>query len=266
MARRRLLSRDYCHPISVASPQLSKVRIILLVAARILLTWLDMRIVTIYVITCIFEGTMYLFVVFWSPAIASARRAAGVRSDPPFGLIFASFMAAMMLGSMSFGIMMPSAKDSSVLASYFLGLLLPVASSCLSWAILSPKESAIFWAFCLFELCIGIYFPSMGILKGHIIKNASRGNIYSLLRIPLNIFVVIGLVLTEEGEPIPHITFTKLRCGVQAMRIEIPCSWSVAAYCCWAWFSHIDFSGSRHLACPTSRTVSEQRILVCPIN
>ena len=154
---------------------------------------------TLAAISCAFEGTMYLFIYFWSPALISARQSAGMTESAPFGLIFASFMGAMMLGSMLFAVMTPSLKDSIAGPAYFLRLLLAVASSCLLLTVILPREAATFWAFCLFELCVGMYFPSMGCLKGQIVGDGERGKVYGLLRLPLNIFVVLSLGLTREG-------------------------------------------------------------------
>lgn len=57
--------------------------------------------------------------------------------------------------------------------------------------------------FCVFEACVGMYFPAMGYQKGKVVDDGNRAHIYGLLRIPFNIFVVVGLSLTREGEVSP---------------------------------------------------------------
>lgn len=57
-----------------------------------------------------------------------------------------------------------------------------------------------FWLFCLYEACVGVYYPSIAHQKGNIIDDGVRANIYGMLRIPLNIFVVVALSLTKEGK------------------------------------------------------------------
>ena len=57
-----------------------------------------------------------------------------------------------------------------------------------------------FWSFCLYEACVGVYFPSMAHQKGKIIDDGVRANIYGMLRVPLNLFVVVALSLTKEGD------------------------------------------------------------------
>ncbi|EEP79285.1 predicted protein [Uncinocarpus reesii 1704] len=174
----------------------------------------DSRVLTLGIASSVFEGTMYLFVVFWSPAMISAHAEAN-KSDsqnPPFGLIFASFMAAMMFGSQTFAhIMRPSSsppplelEDSAPIpllrSTFLLKILLPVASICLSWSVLRPTVLSTLWAFCLYEMAVGAYFPSMGVLKSFLIDDSNRASVYALFRVPLNCFVVIGLALTREGE------------------------------------------------------------------
>lgn len=47
---------------------------------------------------------------------------------------------------------------------------------------------------------MGLYYPSMGYLKGQIVHDGVRGKVYGLLRLPLNVFVVVTLGLTKEGK------------------------------------------------------------------
>jgi len=47
-----------------------------------------------------------------------------------------------------------------------------------------------------FEVCVGLYFPSMGTLKSSIVPESHRSAIYNIYRIPLN-FVVMASLLTH---------------------------------------------------------------------
>lgn len=78
----------------------------------------------------------------------------------------------------------------SILALAAVSLLIPV---------LVRAEVATFWSFALFEICVGLYFPTMGRLKSELVGDASRAKIYALMRLPLNIFVVLALGITQEG-------------------------------------------------------------------
>ncbi|EZF12132.1 hypothetical protein H112_06761 [Trichophyton rubrum D6] len=159
-------------------------------------------------ITMISEGSMYLFVVFWSPAIISASKEDGIPGSPPFGVIFASFMTAMMLGSQISSQLMvspPSREDSSPTpslsvsrSSCLLTILLFLGSMSLTCAVVFPTTLPTLWAFCVYEFSIGLYYPNMGVLKSVLIHDKDRAGVYALFRLPLNCFVVAGLAFTTE--------------------------------------------------------------------
>lgn len=48
-------------------------------------------------------------------------------------------------------------------------------------------------AFCIFEACVGIFWPSMMKLRSQYVPEESRSTIINLFRIPLNLFVCIML-------------------------------------------------------------------------
>ena len=146
---------------------------------------------------------MYLFIFFWTAALKSAHAQSGMMEGLPFGLIFSCFMCMMMLGSRLFTVYLP--LQDSIAAPHMLLVLTAIASSCLFLSILSPDERLTFWAFCLFEGCIGVYFPCMAVLKGKIVEDGVRGKVYGMLRLPLNVFVVVTHSLAEEGGYIPAL-------------------------------------------------------------
>ncbi|KDB23283.1 hypothetical protein H109_04804 [Trichophyton interdigitale MR816] len=167
------------------------------------------RIMVLGFITMISEGSMYLFVVFWSPAIISASKNDDIPGSPPFGVIFASFMTAMMLGSQISSQLMvspPSRGDSSPTPSLsvsrssgLLTVLLFLGSMSLTCAVVFPTTLLTLWAFCVYEFSIGLYYPNMGVLKSVLIHDMDRAGVYALFRLPLNCFVVAGLAFTTEG-------------------------------------------------------------------
>lgn len=56
------------------------------------------------------------------------------------------------------------------------------------------SEQSAFWVFCLFEAAVGAYWPCMGYLKGRLIDDKACAQVYAMLRIPLNVFVVVSLL------------------------------------------------------------------------
>ncbi|RMY90831.1 hypothetical protein D0861_03418 [Hortaea werneckii] len=178
----------------------------------------DGRLLTLAFTTTAFEGSMYLFVFFWSPALKAARAssasARGVSLENagenvpglPFGLIFASFMSAMMLGSMTTSAMnlTSNLKTSSRLTLHTVAL----ATIALVTPVLAKSsETGVFWAFALFEICVGMYFPAMSKLKSEVVEEKVRGKVYGMMRVPLNLFVVLALGSTKEGDAYRHTMF-----------------------------------------------------------
>ena len=77
----------------------------------------------------------------------------------------------------------------------------------------SVRFEACFLSFLLFELCVGIYFPSVGTLKSELVEERMRATVpgasqphlafsegtgfrYNICRVPLN-GVVVSLLLTN---------------------------------------------------------------------
>ncbi|KAH8907806.1 major facilitator superfamily transporter [Coniochaeta sp. PMI_546] len=161
----------------------------------------DSRIFSLGITSCFFEGAMYLFIFFWSAALKSARVKTGgplADEDLPYGLIFSCFMCAMMGGSAFFGLF--SANHNRESAAYVLMSVTLLASACLSAAVVLENEMGVFWALCAIEASIGAYFPSMALLKSEVVEDGVRGRVYSILRFPLNVFVVVVHSLDQEGD------------------------------------------------------------------
>ncbi|EGO03933.1 hypothetical protein SERLA73DRAFT_102290 [Serpula lacrymans var. lacrymans S7.3] len=149
--------------------------------------------------TC-FEGSMYLFVFLWVPALQEASPSSLAL---PLGYIFSSFMISMMLGSLLYTAICsyappptPTAPGDSSLALHakLSSLVCAVSALALAVSIRSDKEKVRFWAFCAFEACVGMYNPVQGMLRGTLISNEHRATLSSLFRVPLNIFVVVSLL------------------------------------------------------------------------
>ncbi|KZT07017.1 DUF791-domain-containing protein [Laetiporus sulphureus 93-53] len=149
--------------------------------------------------TC-FEGSMYLFVFNWVPAM---QEVALPYNPLPLGYIFSSFMVAMMVGSLLYTsiVSLHSTTDpemhgdsSLVLHAKLSSLVCAVGALALAASIKSKDEHVRFWAFCIFEACVGMYYPVQGMLRGTLISNEHRATLSSLFRVPLNVFVVVSLL------------------------------------------------------------------------
>lgn len=138
----------------------------------------------------------------WPQALLSARMAVSEwQEQPPFGLIFACFMSATTLGSLLFKI--HSYTNTGIQGSLTaLRLAMATASASLVASVIAHSEYWRFLAFCIFELCLGAYFPSIGYLKSRAVDDQQRGKWYGLMRIPLNVYIQIALVMVEQGQSV----------------------------------------------------------------
>jgi MFS family permease len=137
-------------------------------------------------VSSLFEGSMYIFVFMWTPAMKEKTD-----GDIPFGVIFATFMVCCMAGSSLFSIFIGTIKNEK-LGVY----VLAVATGTFLLMALAPNDTLSMVAFLMFETTVGCYFPMMGTMKSIIVPENKRAAIYNLFRIPLN-FIVLFSLLTD---------------------------------------------------------------------
>jgi len=131
-----------------------------------------------------FEASMFIFVFNWTPALTEEGA-----PKPPYGHIFATFMAMSMLGSQAFSL--ESGRRSVESIGRYTLLL---AAACHVVPVLTSSAALRFLSFLAFEMCVGLYFPMMGTMKGMCVPEESRAAIYNMYRVPLNVIVVSTLV------------------------------------------------------------------------
>jgi hypothetical protein len=136
-------------------------------------------------ISALFEGSMYIFVFCWTPLLKSF---AGDK-ELPFGLIFSTFMVSCMTGSSVFSILVEKHSVEKLAVP-----LLAFASVGMAIVGFGINESVSFVGMLFFEVCVGMYFPIMGTMKGGIVPEDKRAAIYNLYRIPLNFIVLFSLL------------------------------------------------------------------------
>ncbi|MBA0610877.1 hypothetical protein Godav_011640, partial [Gossypium davidsonii] len=159
----------------------------------------DEKITLLGAIQSLFEGSMYTFVFLWTPALSPNDE------DIPHGFIFATFMLSSMLGSSIASRLLahPTPRVESYMQTVFMlssmALLLPVVTNLLV-APSNVKGGSISFSgciqligFCIFEACVGIFWPSIMKMRSQYIPEEARSTIMNFFRIPLNIFVCIAL-------------------------------------------------------------------------
>jgi MFS transporter, MFS domain-containing protein family, molybdate-anion transporter len=147
---------------------------------------------------------MYLFVFIWVPSL---QEAATLNFSEPLslGYIFSSFMVSMMLGSILYTSIVTrllgsdsgtSGDSSPVLHAKLSSLVCAMSALALVTSIVSESEKIRFWAFCVFEACVGMYYPVQGMLRGTFVSNEHRATVrvslFSFLVRVLFIFCWIG--------------------------------------------------------------------------
>ncbi|XP_024538562.1 molybdate-anion transporter isoform X1 [Selaginella moellendorffii] len=174
----------------------------------------DEKIALLGAIQSLFEGSMYTFVFLWTPALSPNDQ------EIPHGFIFATFMLASMFGSSLTSKLMARGRVEGYMQIVFLvsaaALFLPVLVG-VSVYMYAPvdvtdtvdqfmTESAgeatdsistsgriQMLGFCVFEACVGIFWPSIMKMRSQYIPEESRSTIMNFFRIPLNIFVCVVL-------------------------------------------------------------------------
>jgi cobalamin synthase len=125
---------------------------------------------------------MYLFVFVWVPTLKEAASTATL----PLGIIFSAFMLSMMIGSLLYTAIVSNPPptrpgqqgDSSLTVHAKLSSLVCATSAlALVASVSSPSEYVRFAAFCVFEACVGMYYPVQGMLRGTLISDAHRATV-----------------------------------------------------------------------------------------
>uniref|UniRef100_A0A0D6QUE7 Molybdate-anion transporter n=1 Tax=Araucaria cunninghamii TaxID=56994 RepID=A0A0D6QUE7_ARACU len=159
----------------------------------------DEKIALLGAIQSLFEGSMYTFVFLWTPALSPNEQ------DIPHGFIFATFMLASMMGSSLASRLMarPTLKVESYMQIVFLvsaaSLLLPVTTTFFlepnteKGGSITPGGRLQLLGFCIFEACVGIFWPSIMKMRSQYIPEEARSTIMNFFRMPLNIFVCVVL-------------------------------------------------------------------------
>eukprot|EP00746_Dinoflagellata_sp_MGD_P142378 gnl/MRDRNA2_/MRDRNA2_75354_c0_seq1.p1 gnl/MRDRNA2_/MRDRNA2_75354_c0~~gnl/MRDRNA2_/MRDRNA2_75354_c0_seq1.p1 ORF type:complete len:511 (-),score=49.83 gnl/MRDRNA2_/MRDRNA2_75354_c0_seq1:62-1594(-) len=174
---------------STTSTDSSSQQTSLLAALKALFT--NWRIASVGIVASAFEGSMYVFVFNWTPALSSKSL------PPPHGLIFAMFMMACMCGASSFSSCFPHAKAINFLVPNLGIAMCSLGAVAIALSMKSAYTLQVcFLSFLVFEFCVGVYWPSIGTLKSEVVPEAVRATMYNLYRVPLNA-VVCSILLTN---------------------------------------------------------------------
>lgn len=142
------------------------------------------------VVQSLFEANMYIFVFQWTPVLGG--------SNPPLGMVFASFMVCIMIGSSLYIIMLARKFTSEQL----LVCAVVLATVAMTICIYSTGGSHVYFSFLAFlilEVAVGMYFPAIGYLRSQVIPEELRAGIMNWFRVPTNVITCASLLLVHNN-------------------------------------------------------------------
>lgn len=151
----------------------------------------DRRVAALGAGQAFFEAAMYIFVITWVPAIKDGLPNTRAE-DIPYGLMFAVYMMAMMVGSSLFEAVIGNTTPERV--PLFIHTAALMSLVCSVFVLGSPFGT--FLVFIGYEATVGAYFPAYGTLRSNYIGEEVRATVINLFRVPLN-FMVILFVLFD---------------------------------------------------------------------
>jgi hypothetical protein len=150
----------------------------------------------------LFEGSTYTFVFMWVPVMISV---AGPPPALPVGLVFTCFMLCGTIGAALGHVAYEVVAERSAGARTAEWI---AAGCCLAFAIsmgccsLYPEDfHVVFGSFLLLEAAVGASYAAYFTLRARLIPEELRATVTNLFRVPLNICVVVGTMLTDRYSP-----------------------------------------------------------------
>ena len=112
------------------------------------------------VVQSLFEANMYIFVFQWTPLLDSEK--------PPLGMVFATFMICIMIGSSLYAILLSRKFPEEQILSGAIVIAALAMGVCILSAGPSSNVYVTYSAFLLLEIAVGIYFPAIGYLRSQV--------------------------------------------------------------------------------------------------
>merc|ERR1712014_531304 len=129
----------------------------------------------------------YMMILNWTPVLSLHDE------DVPHGMVFSTMMMCCLIGSSLSSILSGSCSSNALLMA---SLLLSAGVMCFPAFVGINKANAKWnlWAFLCFEIGIGMYFPTIGILKSQLVEERTRSAVYNILRAPMSAIVFAVLI------------------------------------------------------------------------
>eukprot|EP01065_Artemidia_motanka_P019677 TRINITY_DN23465_c0_g1_i1.p1 TRINITY_DN23465_c0_g1~~TRINITY_DN23465_c0_g1_i1.p1 ORF type:complete len:577 (+),score=142.11 TRINITY_DN23465_c0_g1_i1:80-1810(+) len=141
----------------------------------------------------LFEAAMFAFVFMWTPALDPLDK-----GEIPHGLIFACFTVSLCVGATVFD----AATAQQQRPEALLGYVYLVSAATMSVPALAPSggsgRAMRVASFCVFEACVGVFWPSIGLLRSRLLPEEVRATLINVFRLPLNLVVVALLAASGK--------------------------------------------------------------------
>ncbi len=160
-------------------------------------------------VQAVFEGAMYTFVFMW---VQTFLTLAPGEQRPPVEVLFSCLMVALTIGGVIFEHFAESIKErrpERIGALVFLAAAVSMAAAAFAvhgrgtggfvgdqWGL--SRVTLIMVAFCLFEVCVGMFDPWMSTMRSLYVPERVMATVMTLARVPLNLLVGLGVHLTEN--------------------------------------------------------------------
>lgn len=147
----------------------------------------------LYGILCILIVFFLLAVFLWVPSMLEVM---GNRGALPTGLVFASFMLAMSIGGALFGLILPVVPGGAetlcvvVYVISAIAMVVPIFQFSFWWVYIS---------FLVLEAMVGMFNSCGATLRSRYYPESLQSTIMSVFRLPLNLLVVLGTLLTSHA-------------------------------------------------------------------
>lgn len=143
------------------------------------------------IVQSLFESTMYIFVFIWTPVLD--------KDGAPLGVIFASFMAATVVGAGAFEVARRRGISSVTLLAVAVATATVGNAACVAATHPDrPRAVVAFLGFLVVEFAVGVYFKAMTVVRAALVPGEMRGAVNAWFRVPLNLIACVILAALHD--------------------------------------------------------------------
>jgi MFS family permease len=122
----------------------------------------------------------------------------------PTGLVFASFMLSMSIGGMLFGLLLPYTPGGAETLCVLVYLISAIA---MTIPILKFSFWWVYISFLILEAMVGMFNSCGATLRSRYYPENVQSTIMSIFRLPLNLLVVFGTILSDRAKNVTDLKF-----------------------------------------------------------